>query len=115
MQAHKTYRALLAGVLVAMGALPAAGFAQTTPSAVAPDTAQAISRTEGEVRRLDKMLGTLTIRHGEIRNLDMPPMSMVFTVRDKAQLDAMSVGDRIRFVATKENGKFMASEIEVVK
>ena len=42
-------------------------------------------------------------------------MSMVFTVRDKAQLDAMSVGDRIRFVATKENGKFMASEIEVVK
>lgn len=121
MQAHKTsqagkaHQALLACLLFAMGALPIAGFAQAAPTSGAPVPAQALSRTEGEVRRLDKTLGTLTIRHGEIRNLDMPPMSMVFTVKDKAQLDAMVVGDRIRFVATNENGKFIASEIEVVK
>jgi len=120
MQARKTYRAranqaLLTSVLIAMATLPATGFAQARSGVDAPDTVQETSTTEGEVRRLDKTLGTLTIRHGEIRNLDMPPMSMVFTVRDKAQLDAVSVGDRIRFVATNENGKFIASDIEAAK
>ena len=36
---------------------------------------------EGEIRRLDPETGKLTIRHGKIRNLDMPPMTMVFTAR----------------------------------
>ena len=42
---------------------------------------------EGEVRRVDKEGARVTIKHGEIRNLDMPPMTMVFQVRDKALLD----------------------------
>ncbi len=107
--------AFMAGVFVVMGVSPIASLAQPTAASGAPETAQAVARTDGEVRRLDKALGTLTIRHGEIRNLDMPPMSMVFTARDKAQLDAMAVGDKIRFVATNEDGKFIASDIEAAK
>ncbi|QEI05262.1 copper-binding protein [Pigmentiphaga aceris] len=109
----QAYQTVLWSVLVVLGAFPLAALAQAASASAA--AAQTVATTEGEVRRLDKMLGTLTIRHGEIRNLDMPPMSMVFTARDKAQLDAMSVGDRIRFVATNENGKFIASEIDVVR
>ena len=56
--------------------LTSAAFAQAGPPA-----------TEAEVRKVDKDAGKITLKHGEIRNLDMPPMSMVFQVKDKALLD----------------------------
>ncbi len=92
---------------------PMSGFAQsnTEPaSAVAANPAASLS--EGEIRRLDPESGKLTIRHGEIRNLDMPPMTMVFTARDKALLTGLKVGDRIRFVAVKEGGQYLVTDIQ---
>jgi Cu(I)/Ag(I) efflux system periplasmic protein CusF len=56
---------------------------------------------DGEVRKVDKGAMKLTIKHGEIKSLDMPPMTMVFQVKDGALLDALKAGDRIRFVAEK--------------
>ncbi len=52
---------------------------------------------DGEIRKVDKAAKKLTIRHGEIKSLDMPPMTMVFQVRDPAVLDTVKAGDRIRF------------------
>ncbi len=93
--------------------LPASGFAQAHAGpADAAEAQPASSLSEGEIRRLDPETGKLTIRHGEIRNLDMPPMTMVFTARDKAQLSGLKVGDRIRFVALKEGGQYLVSEIQ---
>jgi Cu(I)/Ag(I) efflux system protein CusF len=92
---------------------PMSGFAQTNTdpaSAVAANPASALS--EGEIRRLDLESGKLTIRHGEIRNLDMPPMTMVFTAKDKSQLAGLKVGDRIRFGASNEGGKYLVTEIQ---
>ncbi len=86
---------------------PMSGFAQANnqpPGAVEARPATALS--EGEIRRLDPETGKLTIRHGEIRNLDMPPMTMVFTARDKAMLAGLKVGDRIRFAASNEGGRY---------
>lgn len=57
---------------------------------------------DGEVRRIDKAQKKITLRHGEIKSLEMPPMSMVFQVRDAALLDAVKVGDKVRFSAAKE-------------
>jgi Cu/Ag efflux protein CusF len=54
----------------------------------------------------------MTIRHGEIKNLDMPPMSMVFQVRDPALLDKLKPGDKIRFSAEKLEGAFVVTAIE---
>jgi Cu(I)/Ag(I) efflux system periplasmic protein CusF len=34
----------------------------------------------------------LAIKHGEIKNLDMPPMTMVFQVKDVALLDTVKPG-----------------------
>ena len=48
--------------------------------------------SEGEVRRVDKEARKLTIRHGPIANLDMPPMTMVFQVPDVSVLDQVKVG-----------------------
>ena len=92
---------------------PMSGFAQANnqpPGAVEARPATALS--EGEIRRLDPETGKLTIRHGEIRNLDMPPMTMVFTARDKAMLAGLKAGDRIRFAASNEGGRYLVTEIQ---
>jgi hypothetical protein len=80
-----------------------------------PTSTQAEPLAEGEIRRLDPETGKLTIRHGEIRSLDMPPMTMVFTARDKAQLAGLKVGDRIRFAAVHEGGKYLVTDIQPIK
>ncbi len=71
--------------------------------------------TEGEVRKIDKEAGKLTLRHAEIKNLDMPGMTMVFVVKDKAMLDKLQPGDKVRFAAINDAGKFTVTEIEAAK
>jgi Cu(I)/Ag(I) efflux system periplasmic protein CusF len=68
--------------------------------------------TDAEVRKIDKDNGKLTLKHAEIKDLDMPPMTMVFNVKDKALLDKLQPGDKIRFKAVKEDGKFTVTEIQ---
>ena len=67
--------------------------------------------TNGEVTKLDKPGGRITLKHGEIKNLDMPPMTMVFQVKDKALLDTVKAGDKVRFKAISDNGKLFVTEI----
>ena len=71
--------------------------------------------TDGEVRKVDKSTGKVTIRHGEIRNLEMPAMTMVFTAKDPAMLDGLKEGDRIKFTADKVDGVYTVTTVEVVK
>jgi Cu(I)/Ag(I) efflux system periplasmic protein CusF len=67
---------------------------------------------EGEVRRVDKEQRKLTVKHGEIKNLEMPPMTMVFRVKDASLLDHVKAGDKIRFSAEKVEGNFTITQIE---
>jgi len=67
---------------------------------------------EGEVRKVDKDAKKITIKHGPLQNLDMPPHTMVFQVKDPAMLDQVKAGDRIRFEAEKLNGGFRVIKIE---
>ena len=82
------------------------------PSQASPAAAPAADLTEGEVRRVDRGAGKLTLRHGEIRNLDMPPMTMVFGVRDPAVLAALKPGDKVRFRVVEEGGSYVVTEIQ---
>jgi Cu(I)/Ag(I) efflux system protein CusF len=81
----------------------------------AVDAASNSAMTEGEIRKVDKNAGKITIRHAELKNLDMPPMTMVFQVKDKAMLDQVKAGDKVNFVADKVGGKFMVMQIEARK
>ena len=56
---------------------------------------------EGEVRKIDQTQLKITLRHGEIANLNMPPMTMAFKVADAALLEQVKVGDRVRFMAMR--------------
>ncbi|WP_416560277.1 DUF411 domain-containing protein [Limnohabitans sp. yimb22184] len=76
------------------------------------DTAAALPWASAEVRRIDKAAGKVSLKHGEIKNLDMPPMSMVFQVKDPSQLDALQVGQQVRFQAVQEKGAYWVVKIE---
>ena len=97
--------------------MPCALLAQptTTSPPAAPAHVQPQPMTEGEIRRIDTEAKKLTIRHGPIRNLDMPAMTMVFQVKDSAMLDKLNAGDKIRFWVEKINGSYVVTELEVVK
>lgn len=68
--------------------------------------------TDGEVRKIDKEAGKITLKHGDIKHMDMPGMTMVFVVKDKALLDKTSVGAKVRFMATNENGQMTVTDIQ---
>ena len=77
--------------------------------------AQALPLAEGEVRRIDKTAGKISLKHGEIKNLDMPPMSMVFQAKDPALLNKVKVGDKVVFTADKIDGNYTVMSIELSK
>ncbi|MCU0918867.1 MAG: copper-binding protein [Burkholderiaceae bacterium] len=83
-----------------------------TPATAAVNSADL---TDGEVRKVDKDAGKLTLRHGEIKNLDMPGMTMVFQVKEAALLDQVKVGDKVKFRAEKSGGGYVVTVIEAAK
>ncbi len=84
-------------------------------SLVAPVFAQGgAALADGEVRKVDKQAQRLIIRHGPIPSLDMPPMTMVFRVKDPAMLDQVKAGDKIRFSAEKVGGGYAVTRIETM-
>jgi Cu(I)/Ag(I) efflux system periplasmic protein CusF len=99
--------------------LTAAATAQQQPNEHAAHhsaaAASAVDLTEGEIRQVDKDAKKLTIKHGEIKNLDMPPMTMVFQVQDSALLEGIKAGDKVRFKAQKVGGAYTVTAIEPVK
>lgn len=69
-------------------------------------------RAEAEVRKIDKSAGKITLKHGEIKSLDMPPMTMVFEVKDRALLDKVKAGDKVTFTAAKEGGQYVVTSLQ---
>lgn len=80
-----------------------------------PGMMQSGELTDGEVRKVDKDAGKITLKHGEIRNLDMPPMTMVFRVEDPAMLETVKAGDKVMFRAEKEGGQYVVTRIQPAK
>jgi Cu/Ag efflux protein CusF len=78
-------------------------------SAVAQTTTDMVA---GEVRKVDKAAGKITLKHGDIKNLDMPAMTMVFQVRDPAWLDKVKPGDKVRFSAESREGAIVVTAME---
>lgn len=75
--------------------------------------AAAPEMTDAEVRKVDVAASKVTLKHAEIKSLDMPAMTMVFAVKDKAMLDSLKVGDRIKFKAVNDAGKYTVTEIQL--
>lgn len=83
-----------------------------TPAQVAQAGAE---MTDGEVRKVDKENKKITIKHGEIKNLGMPGMTMVFQVKERAMLDKVQQGDKVRFAAEKSDSGLVVTSVETAK
>jgi Cu(I)/Ag(I) efflux system protein CusF len=83
--------------------------------AAAPAAGASTPLADGEVRRVDRQQGKVTLKHGEIRNLEMPPMTMAFRVRDPAMLDRLNVGDKVQFSAEQIDGSYVVTRIEAAR
>lgn len=81
-------------------------------AATQPAASAELPWAEAEIRRVDLAAGKLSLRHGEIKNLEMPPMTMVFTVQDKASMEGLKAGDRIRFTADQIQGAYTVLRLE---
>ena len=86
--------------------------ASTSLIATLAAAADPLPLVDAEVRKVDTAAGKITLKHGDIPNLDMPAMTMVFQLKDKAAGDALSVGQRVRFHAEREGGALSITRIE---
>lgn len=66
---------------------------------------------KGEVVKVDKATGKVTLKHGPIKKLDMDGMTMVFRVADPAMLDKVKAGDKVEFEADRVNGAITVTKI----
>ena len=79
----------------------------------AASTAWGQALTAAEVRKVDTAQARITLRHGEIKNLDMPPMTMVFRVKDPRLIEKLAPGDKVLFSAEKIDGNYVVTVIEL--
>lgn len=104
--------------LCALVATPA--FAQphqdhSTHGATPDATPTAAPLVHGEVRKIDPATNKVTLRHGPIPNLSMPPMTMVFQARDPEQIAGLAMGDKVRFSVVSERGALVLTALERIR
>jgi len=98
------FKALLSATAIAM-----------TTSFTAAAFATDADMTKAEVRKVDKEAKKITLKHEDIKNLDMPGMTMVFQVKDVALLDKAKAGDKVKFKAIKDGNAFVLTDIQVAE
>lgn len=74
--------------------------------------AWAVELTSGMVKKVDEKLMKVTIKHEELKNLNMPSMTMVFAIADATMLTKLKAGSKIKFVADRVNGRLTVTEVQ---
>ena len=106
---------VLAGVALP-AALTACAQGPHTKSKSSPEQASATPRlkmTQGEVRKIDKETGMLTLHSGPVENLRLPEMNMMFAVVDRRMLEIVKKGDTVLFTADVVGGKIAVTHLEL--
>jgi Cu(I)/Ag(I) efflux system protein CusF len=102
---------LLIVTALALAAVPA--LAQHTGHGTAKPAAAATAgeMSDGEVRRIDKARGTVLLKHGEIRNLNMGGMTMSFKFKDPKMAEQFKEGDKVKFTAEQKGEDLIVTSI----
>ncbi|AEP35994.1 putative exported protein [Taylorella asinigenitalis 14/45] len=72
---------------------------------------QAVGSGKGEVRRIDTAKSTIAIKHGEIADLGLPAVTLVYDIPANL-LSGIKPGDKVSFTAKHENKKYIITEIK---
>jgi len=76
-----------------------------------PAATAAAEPVDGEIRRIDKARGTVLLKHGEIKNLNMGAMTMSFKLKDPAMADQFKEGDKVKFTAEQKGEDLIVTSI----
>ena len=68
--------------------------------------------TQGEVKKVDLSQKKITLQHGDIQNLNMPGMTMVFNVKNAALLQGVQAGDHVQFIAAQEGERYFVTQLK---
>lgn len=98
-------------VATALAVSPLAALAQHSGHHPAPAGAAATEMSDGEIRRIDHEKGTVLLKHGEIRNLNMGAMTMGFKLKDPAAAKDLKAGDKVKFVAEQQGELLIVTQI----
>ncbi|MGF6602165.1 Cu/Ag efflux protein CusF [Paraburkholderia sp. GAS448] len=103
-------------VLVAFVAAPAfagddvAGMNMSTPSA--PKTSSNTALTDAQVKKVDPETGMVTLKHGALDNVGMPPMTMAFKAKDAAIVKQVHEGNKVKVRVENVNGTLTIVKLE---
>ncbi len=89
--------------------------AQPPPGGHASHAGDPTALADGVVLSVDRAARSVTISHGPLHNLGMPPMTMGFQVANPALLEQIKAGDKVRFHADVIDGAFIVTKIEAAK
>lgn len=113
----KTFNTFLVVATMLAGTAQAASHTGVPTGAASAKTTVATTSVSdmavGEIRKIDLQNNKVTIKHGEIKNLDMPGMTMVFQVKDATMLTNFKAGDSVHFKAAKTGGAIVITEIQM--
>lgn len=108
-----------AALVLMLAGLPAVGvWAQTNVELGAVDGVKVVPAkhvTDGTIRKVNLDAGKLTIQHGSIRHLGLPAMTTVFPIKDPSVLDKIQIGDKVKFIAERESGRLVVTDIKLAK
>ncbi|WP_261803390.1 copper-binding protein [Variovorax sp. PAMC26660] len=81
----------------------------------APASQAAGMLTDAVVQKIDMAGGVIVLKHGDIPNLAMPPMTMGFDVADRKMLDQVKAGDKVKFHVEVMKGKPTVTHLEAAR
>lgn len=114
---HYPFRATV--VALALAVAPLAGvWAQSSGGGGNPPGGKVVADkhvTDGTVRKVSLETGRLTIQHGDIRHLGLPAMTTAFPLADPSVLDKVQVGDKVKFIAERQSGRLLVTDIKLAK
>ncbi|KVK87567.1 RND transporter MFP subunit [Burkholderia ubonensis] len=108
---------VVSAALVATFATPAfagndmAGMDMSTKAA-ATKVASSNALTDAEVRKVDAATGMVTLKHGALENVGMPPMTMAFKAKDAAMVKQVKEGDKVKVRVEQVNGTLTIVKLE---
>lgn len=99
------------GAVTVSGTPKVSGISRPAPAM----EANGVEMSHGEVKKIDRAAQKITLKHGALKNLDMPGMTMVFNVKDPSLLDTLKAGDQVRFTAEDDGGALAVTAIKAVR
>ncbi|WP_446900945.1 copper-binding protein [Burkholderia sp. YIM B11467] len=113
MKKMKSIATATAAAVLAIGAFAAPAFASGDMSGMDMSgmkmssdgsAASHTALTDAEVKKVDAATGMVTLKHGALENVGMPPMTMAFKAKDAAMLAQVHAGEKVKVRVENVNG-----------